>query len=1040
MKTIRVGIAVALPMAVALVWADPGVCGWQTWRVGQGLMDNSVRAMFQDRTGALWFGGPLGVSRYDGASWRTFSTADGFADQVQSIIEDRNGALWFAGPGGVRRYDGSGWRTFTTADGLADNYVLSMLEDRHGALWFGTYLGGVTRWDGVSWRTFTTADGLGSNNVSCMLEDRNGRLWFGSFGAGVSHFDGVNWRVLRATDGLVSNDVYSMLEDSTGAVWFASANNGVSRYDGTSWRTFRKTDGLASNGVEDMIKDRAGGVWFATYDSGASRYDGANWRTFTTADGLVSNSVTKLLEDQSGAIWFGSYNSGLSRYDGVSFHTFTTADGLVSNDVPSVLEDRSGALWFGSPNAGVSRYDGRTWQTFTSADGLLSDEVIPMIQDRNGALWFGGNAGASRYDSTGWHTFTYADGLPFGEVTAMLEDRNGALWFGTYDGGLGRYDGVSWHRFFASDGLASNGVSAILEDRNGVLWFGSYNAGVSRYDGTNWRTFTTADGLASNYVYSMLEDRSGALWFGTINAGVSRYDGASWRNFTAADGLGHEHVNSMLEDRSGALWFGTYGGGVSRYDGTSWHTFILDGGFAGNVVFSLAEDRTGTLWFGTSNGVTRHTPDRVPPQTVILSRPPALSANRIPSISYAPGFNESDVWFQYSLKNAPWSAWTPVGAFPANPLPDGIYPFEVRARDQYGNVESPPESLQFEIDATPPSPSILYPGPNAAIHDSVTIRGIAYDARFSYYRLETRPSGATSWTTIVDTVRSPVTNGVLGGWNTSGLPDGSYDLRLSVADALELVGTLVVPVNVDNHFPFSGQTSPALVTAATGGDVYTDDAEGHLYIPPHGLVRDTIVTVAALDTSAVPAVLPGGPTRVRPGFELGWGTILLAKTATLDISTGGASRVVVYFDAGDSDWKRIGGTFDPGTGRVTVPIEAPGRYALFLEDEVAGTPGTVRLSGITMTPRVFSPRGTHAASTVAIGFTLGRPGAVSIKVFNRAGRLVREVASRLELGAGANVVRWDGRDRNGNEVEAGAYLVSIETSGESQTRVLAVVP
>jgi len=60
------------------------------------------------------------------------------------MLEDKSGNLWFgtyAEVGGVSHYNGSTWRTFTTADGLADNVVASMLEDKSGNLWFGTTRG-----------------------------------------------------------------------------------------------------------------------------------------------------------------------------------------------------------------------------------------------------------------------------------------------------------------------------------------------------------------------------------------------------------------------------------------------------------------------------------------------------------------------------------------------------------------------------------------------------------------------------------------------------------------------------------------------------------------------------------------------------------------------------------------------------------------------------------------------------------------------------------------------------------------------------------
>ncbi len=1029
-------MAAAAGLLVLLAWTSPGECRWQTWSKSDGLSQNGVYSMLEDRSGALWFGTVGGVSRYDGVSWRTFTTADGLADNdVLSMLEDRTGALWFATIKGVSRYDGVSWRTFTTADGLPDDAVYSMLEDRSGALWFGT-VRGVSRYDGVSWRTFTVADGLANNGVFSMLEDRSGALWFGTDG-GVSRYDGVNWRTFTTADGLASSIVFCIVEDHGGMLWFAT-NNSVSRYDGVNWRTFTAADGLAGPYVHAIVEDRSGVLWFATDGGGVSRYDGVSWRTFSTADGLASNSAVAILEDRSGALWFGT-EGGVSRYDGVDWRTFTTADGLADNDVLSMLEDRGGALWFGfGPyGGGVSRYDRANWRTFTTADGLADSTVSSMFEDQSGALWFGTRGGVSRYDGVNWRTLSKADGLADNTVLSMLEDRNGAMWFGT-GGGVSRYDGVNWRTFTSADGLAGNAVYSMLEDRNGALWLATRGSGVSRYDGVNWRTFTTADGLASNAVTAMLEDRSGGLWFGT-DAGVSRYDGSTWRTLTMADGLADNGVTAMLEDRSGALWFGSYGRGVSRYDGVHWRTFTSADGLVSDIVYSMLEDRGGAMWFGTDRGVTTLTPDRVAPRSVFATRPLALSATRVPLIAYQAAFNDVGIEFQYSLDREPWSPWSTVGAWPSTALPDGGHEFEVRGRDYWGNIESPPESLTFEIDATPPAPSIFFPGAGAAVRDSVSIRGTAADARFRYYRLEARPEGAATWTALVDSARAPVTNGVLGGWNTRGLPDGSYELRLQVADTLGLVGTSVVPVQVDNRFPFAVQTSPALVTAATGGDVYTIDAAAHLYIPPHGLARDTVVTVTALDTTEVPAVLPGGVTRASSGFEVGWGTVPLTKTATLDLPGAGGAGAVVYVEGADSTWTRVGGTVDPRTARETVPVRAAGRYALFLESAAAGSSGAARLSAITMTPRVFSPSGGYAASSVAIGFTLGRAGPVTVKVYNRAGRLVREVASDLQLGAGANVVRWDGHDGDGKAVEEGPYVVSIGALGETQSRVLAVV-
>ena len=56
-----------------------------------------------------------------------------------------------------------------------------------------------------------------------------------------------------------------------------------------------------------------------------------------------------------------------------------------------------------------------------------------------------------------------------------------------------------------------------------------------------------------------------------------------------------------------------------------------------------------------------------------------------------------------------------------------------------------------------------------------------------------------------------------------------------------------------------------------------------------------------------------------------------------------------------------------------------------------------------------------------------------------AGRLVQEVVAGQAFGAGANLVRWNGRDREGHLVPDGPYVVTVEALGETRRGPLAVV-
>jgi hypothetical protein len=331
------------------------------------------------------------------------------------------------------------------------------------------------------------------------------------------------------------------------------------------------------------------------------------------------------------------------------------------------------------------------------------------------------------------------------------------------------------------------------------------------------------------------------------------------------------------------------------------------------------------------------------------------------------------------------------------------------------------------------------------VRDSIGIVGIAADQRFKEYRVEMRPAGSASWeqpeASLIGRSSSPVTGGTLAGLNTRELPDGDYELRLSVSDTLGLTGSTLVSFVIDNQAPYAPQTSPARVNAAAGGDVYTTNGEAHLYFPPHAFRQDVEVTIDPLAAPDVPDTLPEGAVRIRAGFEISWGSDELTKPAVAELSYAGASRagrLALYTQSSGSAWRRVGGAADAASQRIAAPVTQPGRYALFSESAAAtGGPGT--LSPISLTPRVFSPRGSYANTQVAIGFTMARPGAVTVKIFNRAGRSVREVLSGETLGAGANLVRWDGRDSDGAIVGDDVYLVSVEALGARETRALAVV-
>jgi hypothetical protein len=75
---------------------------------------------------------------------------------------------------------------------------------------------------------------------------------------------------------------------------------------------------------------------------------------------------------------------------------------------------------------------------------------------------------------------------------------------------------------------------------------------------------------------------------------------------------------------------------------------------------------------------------------------------------------------------------------------------------------------------------ITSPQSGEAVRGSVQISGSALHPAFQRYELYFTVEPGENWVFIGEARTNPVSNGVLGSWETGGLPDGNYSLRLRV--------------------------------------------------------------------------------------------------------------------------------------------------------------------------------------------------------------------------------------------------------------------
>jgi ligand-binding sensor domain-containing protein len=122
-----------------------------------GLSQNSIYAMVQDKEGFLWIGTLEGLNRYDGYELKVYRK-DALDDStlgdnsITALFEDSKGTLWVGTTNGLSKYDRKHDRFVRYLDNDGDvgsqahNNIRAIDEDSRGILWIATY-GGVKMYD-----------------------------------------------------------------------------------------------------------------------------------------------------------------------------------------------------------------------------------------------------------------------------------------------------------------------------------------------------------------------------------------------------------------------------------------------------------------------------------------------------------------------------------------------------------------------------------------------------------------------------------------------------------------------------------------------------------------------------------------------------------------------------------------------------------------------------------------------------------------------------------------------------------------------------
>jgi signal transduction histidine kinase/ligand-binding sensor domain-containing protein/DNA-binding response OmpR family regulator len=619
--------------------------------VEDGLSQNYVLAIAQDRDGFLWFGTVSGLNRWDGYQFESYASV---ADQpttlsaslVLALHADAGGALWVGTPEGLDRFD-AGTNTFQrygaalrSLNGGRSVPVEAIASDQAGRVWFASFGGAqVYRLDPPTGKlhAFVGPDAFG-RSVTSLHVDSADRLWVA---------------MGPATDASASSDARSRL-------FLFDRCSKIGQGALPAPRTPVRLDDGAGE-VGPIAEDRARRVWVGS-TGGLLVYDPATGAVVMAGGSssvprpFAGRIVRSVVPGPSGEVWVlthapDSASSGephaLFRIDPdtLEAHGITLRDrtGRPAPDarLERLFVDRSGVLWLSS-NAGGLRQADVSAGGFSlyrreagGEPGLAGSFVRAVVKARDGVVWVGTQRGLTRIDRSGGRVVYGAPfstgrvALPDPSVQALLEDRGGNLWLGTPRGlvVMERASGAA-RRYRREAGnprsLAEDWVRVLHEDRGGRVWIGTLGRGLSGFDpGTrSFRNYGSSPndlaGLPSGAITALFSDSTNRLWIGTDNGlarrapstnSTCRFERVAGR----VDGLGGVVVQSIAESTAtpGVLWIGTEQRGLARLDLRDESVRFLttrNSGLPNDTVYGVLTDEQGRLWMSTNRGLASYDP------------------------------------------------------------------------------------------------------------------------------------------------------------------------------------------------------------------------------------------------------------------------------------------------------------------------------------------------------------------------------------------------------------------------------------------------
>ena len=563
---------------------------------------------------------------------------------VKSINQDKYGYIWIATTFGLNRFNGLTIDCFyhseNDSSSLVSNYISSLFIDSDQTLWIGTDKG-LQRFNYRLQNFITEAipDGQQKREVFCIVEDHDKELLVGtSSGLYTKSPDSKEFHKIKLQEhGLPNDSIYRLLVDDSNNLWIATYQTGLyyfNRKKDTITAYIHQTldaKSLPDDWIHYLYLDVNNTLWVGTYNTGFCRFNKAD-STFTPFMINPKEEFTKriraIFEDNKGKMYLGSRRglflfdkeSGVSELYALDDHGISK---LSQNSVTCSFVDKYQNVWLGTHSGGVT-YFNTLQNKFTHIKYVKNDTrflntlSVHCFDKKENRLYVGTENGINVFDKekkrfTYWqNNFSDPSSLSYDDVKDIVVESPDSIWVATNRGGLnllnskGRLIKLFKHDKSDPYSLPSDKIYNVFIDSRNTLWVISNEdwdrsqSVVSRFDRETERFVH----YKRPFFMGFAESPSGDLYVGGYY-GFFLYDRALDDFVAFNNDTSILRTDALYIDSDKNVWVGSYKG-LTKYDSEKKKFIDISKELKLGVkeIYGIVGSKN-TLWVSSNNGLIR---------------------------------------------------------------------------------------------------------------------------------------------------------------------------------------------------------------------------------------------------------------------------------------------------------------------------------------------------------------------------------------------------------------------------------------------------